>query len=168
MDRVSNNPSVDNSHAGDAAPLETSWQSELAAGHTAAALQHYQGSEHLDEEVLAALKALHDVRCYLRAKRWAKAKRALVDVETPPRSVADKVDMAALTQQLETLQATNKLLDQHKPEAALERLEHVTSPLLSAEAETQRGTAYIFWMRSRRPKPPLPTRSSTTPSTTAP
>lgn len=149
MDR-SDNSKVNTSNLGDAALLETAtspqrdWQAELKAGHTAAALGRYHHAERLDEEVLAALKVLHDVRRHLRAKRWAKAKRALTDIEAMPESVANIVDVEQVAQQLETLGATNKLLDQHNPEVALERLEYVTSPLLLAEAQTQRGTAYIF------------------------
>ena len=121
------------------------WRTHLERGDSASALRRYQqGADPFDDAILDALKALSDARHYVRAKSWTKAQRAVARVETPPESVAEKVDWAALTEELRGLETSSKRLDKRDPDAALERLEGVTSPLLRAEALTQRGTAYIF------------------------
>ncbi len=124
---------------------ERSWQAFLETGDSAGALHRYQqDADPFDDAVLDALRALSDVRYHVRAKGWTKAKRAVTRLETPPRSVAEHVDWAALREDLAGLEGSSKRLDQHDPDAALARLAEVTSPLLRAEVETQRGTAHIF------------------------
>ena len=125
-------------------PTSDTWQAHLEAGDAAAALQRYQGSETFDENVLAALGALNEVRLYVRAKGWSKAQKALARIEAPPEQVTNLVDWEDVGEQLGVLESTNKLLDTRNPEAALDTLQHVTSPLLNAEVETQRGTAHIL------------------------
>ena len=127
----------------DTPPSQPSWQALLETGDSAGALQRYrQDAEPPDEAVLDALRALSDVRYHVRAKGWVKAQRAVTSAPTTPN--VSEVDWTGLEEDLRRLESTSKLLDQHNPDAALERLEEVTSPLLRAEAETQRGTAFIF------------------------
>ena len=129
----------------DTPPSQPSWQALLEAGDSAGALQRYrQNAEPPEGAVLDALRALSDVRYHVRAKGWVKAQRAVMSVETPPPSVSEKVDWTVLVEDLQRLESASKRLDQRNPDAALERLEEVASPLLRAEVETQRGTALIF------------------------
>ena len=131
---------------------ETSWQTHLEAGHAASALQHYYASAGSDGEVIEALTTLAEVRRQVRAKGWSKAQRAMARLEVCPDSVGRIIAWEGLGEQLKILETTSKLLDRHETEAALETLQRVTSPLLSAEVETQRGTAHILMNDEERAK----------------
>ena len=127
---------------GDATPGD--WRAYLAAGDAAAALRRYKDEGAPDEEVLEALRALSEVRFFARAKAWAKARRALTRVEAPSEPVAGIVDWEEVRRDVEGLETTNKLLNRRDAEAVLRGVQEVSTPLLRAEAETQRGTAHVL------------------------
>ncbi len=140
-----------NAQVSAAAPSED-WRTYLEAGDAAAALRHYKTAQTPSEEVLEALRALSEVRFCVRAKRWAKAQRALAGVEAPPEHVAELSRWEEVKRDIGRLETANKHLDRREVEAALERLQEVSTPLLRAEAETQRGTAHILVGDSGRAK----------------
>ena len=133
----------EDAQTGDIAPT-SDWQTHLRTGDAAAALRRYKDEEAPNEEVLEALRALSEVRFFARAKAWARARRALAQVEAPPERVAEVVDWEEVRRDIEGLETTNKHLNARDAEAVLRGLQEVNTPLLSAEAETQRGTAHVL------------------------
>ena len=126
----------------DLAPDETleSWREALREGRAGEALNLYLAGEAYDAPTHEALRALAELRGFLRAKRYVRALTEVRRVEEPP----PLLEWSVLEAQLTLLSEANEALERRKPEGALEKLGSVTLPLLEAEADTQRGTAYIF------------------------
>lgn len=125
----------------------TPWRQALDAGQAALALTAYGQEDNPDDGTERSLGALADLQRELRGKDFRRAQRALSRLED-----GGLVDAGGLTLELEVLEESAKALDRVKPEAALELLDRVSHPLLSAEAETQRGTAHIFMNEAERAK----------------
>lgn len=128
---------------------ERSWQDWLEHGNASAALQAYLQAGGDSFEVEDALRSLVDMQRALRAKLWDKAKDEL---HTPKEDVPNKdtltmtaiVNWHALKTGIEQLSASHDALERRDTEAALEALAEINLPLLAAEVDTQKGTAYIF------------------------
>lgn len=118
-----------------------SWRAQLAAGQATLALRSYGSLPDASPQVLAALETLAEVQVALRDKQPAKAQRHL---QARPEGAADIADWQQLEQQLAQLLQASRLLEQHEPEAALALLADEVAPLLTAEAQMLRGTAYIY------------------------
>lgn len=128
---------------------ERSWQDWLEHGNASAALSAYLQAGGDSLEVEDALRALVDVQRALRAKLWDKASSEL---HTPKEDVPNKdtltmtaiVNWQALKTGIEQLSASHDALERRDAEAALAALNGLDLPLLAAEVDTQKGTAYIF------------------------
>jgi len=115
------------------------WRELLAQGRLSEALEAQLRTDP-DAQTTKVLERLGDMRAHLRAKRWGRSQGVIEALEARP----GFLDWTRLLEELSTLGASGKLLERGEAEAALERLRTVTLPLLEAEAETQRGTAYVF------------------------
>lgn len=122
-----------------ATPPPHDWQEAIAAGRPTEAIRAYLEQDGADIETEESLRALADVQRELRGKRFHRARRALERA-----GEASFVDMDGLRQELDLLEKSAKELDRAEPEAALALLESTRQPLYRAEADTQRGTAYIY------------------------
>ncbi|MDZ7705039.1 MAG: tetratricopeptide repeat protein [Trueperaceae bacterium] len=133
----------DDTHS-DGARQDHSWQDALATGRADRALQHYLavGAPNLD--VQDTLDGLAAVQRHLRAKRYRKAEQTLELLDVPPEPVSAVLPWGALPELLETLRESNERLEHRDSGTALELLQDLDHPLVRAEADTQRGTAYIF------------------------
>lgn len=128
---------------------ERSWQDWLEHGNASAALSAYLQTGGNSLEVEDALRVLVDMQRALRAKLWDKATSEL---HTPKEDVPNKdtltmtaiVDWQALKAGIEQLASSHDALERRDAEAALEALNGLNLPLLAAEVDTQKGTAYIF------------------------
>ena len=126
------------------------WQQALEQGRVHEALTFYLRCEQQNAAVVDALQALLDLRTHLRAKRWRKAQQVvstrLEEASVPVGSEAASAEFGwqTLQQQIDLLQESAEVLDRRDPDAALALLARVEHPVLRAEVETQRGTAFIF------------------------
>lgn len=123
---------------------DQSWQGELAEGRADRALQRYLAEGAPDFEVQDALDGLAAVQRHLRAKRYRKAQQALELLDVPPDAVSETLPWGELPKLLETLRESNDRLEHRDSDATLDLLQDLDHPLVRAEADTQRGTAYIF------------------------
>jgi len=146
-----NSSDVD-SHGVDASgvnPSDRSWQDWLEHGNASAALQAYLQAGGASFEIEDALRALIDMQRALRAKLWDKA---ISELHTPKEDVPDKdtltmtaiVNWHALKAGIEQLTTSHDTLEKRDADAALAALDGLDVPLLAAEVDTQKGTAYIF------------------------
>ncbi len=92
-----------------------------------------------DAELLTLFRSLGEVLESLREKRYAHAVKLAAALEP----VTD-FEPQPLRSGVATLEKSGKHLDRGEAEAALTLLDEVLHPLLEAERETQRGTAYVF------------------------
>ena len=113
------------------------WQEHLQAGRLAEALSAQLASPQPDARVTELLEGLTELRGFLRAKQWERAKR-VADTLTPDATLPQ------LSTEVTQLGQSGKHLERGEAEEALTLLEGVRLPLLRAEAETQRGTAQVF------------------------
>ena len=128
---------------------ERSWQDWLEHGNASAALAAYLQAGGDSLEVEDALRALVDMQRALRAKLWDKA---ISELHTPKEDVPNKdtltmtaiVNWQALKTGIEQLSSSHDTLERRDAEAALAALNGLNLPLLAAEVDTQKGTAYIF------------------------
>lgn len=119
---------------------QESWREALGEGRAGEALNLYLADETYDVPTHEALRTLAELRGLLRAKRYARANAEVKRLDEPP----PLLEWATLEAQLGLLSEANEALERRNPEGALDKLGGVTLPLLGAEADTQRGTAYIF------------------------
>ena len=115
-----------------------SW-AQLSAGRLQGALAAELAEAEPDTERLTLLKRLGEVLESLREKRYAQAVKLASALE----SVAD-FEPQPLRAGVATLEKSGKHLDRGEAEEALALLDEVLYPLITAERETQRGTAYVF------------------------
>ena len=92
-----------------------------------------------DTELLALLKKLEDVLEALREKRYAQAVRLAAALKPVADFEPDPLQVGVTA-----LEQSGKQLGRGGAEEALTLLDGVLHPLLAAERETQRGTAYVF------------------------
>lgn len=100
--------------------------------------------QHPDDDISDTLTVLSDVQRFLRAKQPQRALNCLQRLQDPPPLGGVPLDVTRLEQQLHILKDTAELLEQRRIDTAVDSLQAVDLPLLQAERETQRGTAYIF------------------------
>lgn len=138
------------------------WLELVRAGRPSEALTQLLQEPNPDPDAARLLEQLSDLRGFLRAKEWERARRsaeglsrgkadevahgAAQGVAHGARSVLHdaEIDHVQLGAELERLEASGKQLERGEAEGALELLQGVSLPLLAAEVETQRGTAQIF------------------------
>ncbi|MDQ3458922.1 MAG: tetratricopeptide repeat protein [Deinococcota bacterium] len=125
------------------------WRDAVAAGQPAEAIKRYLEEDAPDEATEESLRALADLQRELRGKRFGRARQALARVEQADLAEVG-VDVARLHEELELLEKSAQELDRFEPETALELLDGLRQELLQAEAETQRGTAYVFKAENER------------------
>ncbi|MCA9838675.1 MAG: tetratricopeptide repeat protein [Trueperaceae bacterium] len=119
---------------------EQTWQQLLEAGKIDEALLALRLQEdETERNVLVSIETLSSIQDALRAKNWSKALRLTSEQED-----TEPINWQELAQELGQLKAAAELLDKRQPEAALEGLGPLQSPVLRAEQETLRGTAYIY------------------------
>jgi tetratricopeptide (TPR) repeat protein len=124
---------------------QEAWQQALEHGRVHDALRLYLGGEQQDAATRDLLETLTDLRAHLRAKRWKKALQvAEAHVSERPGSPRHEIDWQALQAQIRQLDESSQVLDRRDAEGALTILAEVRHPVLQAEVETQRGTAFIF------------------------
>ena len=92
-----------------------------------------------DPELITLLKRLDALLERLREKRWAQA--VALSKTLPP---VGGFDPKPLQAGVMVLEKSGTHLGRGRAHEALELLGQTTSPLLGAEHETQRGTAYVF------------------------
>lgn len=112
------------------------WRERLREGRLSEALAAQLSAPHPDESALRLLEDLTELRGLLRAKAWRKA-----------RGLAERLGDDTLPQlaaEVAQLEASGVGLERGDAEQTLTLLEGVELALLRAEAETQRGTAYVF------------------------
>ncbi len=112
---------------------------QLKEGRLSEALSAELAEAEPDAELLVLLKRLDDVLEYLREKRYAQALKLAARLEP----VGD-FEPDAVRASVAVLEQSGKELGQGKAKEALTLLDEVPHPLLAAEHETQRGTAYVF------------------------
>lgn len=126
------------------------WAHLLHNGRLGEALRTLLQDPQADPEIVRTLEALEEVRASLRAKAWDRALERTEGLVYPARfgdrdaAGSAPFDSAALATQVKQLGVSGKHLERGEADEALALLSGVTQPLLSAEAETQRGTAHIF------------------------
>ena len=115
-----------------------SW-TQLNTGRLSDALSAELAEPEPDPEFIRLLKSLDELLERLREKRWAQAVRLSTTLEP----VAN-FEPEPLRAGVATLAKSGEQLGRGEAEAALRLLAGVSHPLLAAEHETQRGTAYVF------------------------
>ena len=113
------------------------WQEHLQAGRLAEALSAQLAAPQPDARVTELLEGLTELRGFLRAKQWERARKAA-------EALASESSLPQLGTEVAQLGQSGKHLERGEAEEALALLEGVHLPLLRAEAETQRGTAQVF------------------------
>lgn len=113
------------------------WQEHLQAGRLAEALTAQLASPQSDARVTELLEQLTELRGYLRAKQWERARKVA-------EALAPESSLPQLSTEVAQLERSGKHLERGEAEEALALLEGIHLPLLRAEAETQRGTAQVF------------------------
>jgi tetratricopeptide (TPR) repeat protein len=121
---------------------QTTWQDALNQGKASEALKLYRVNDNGDEMTERILELFTDIQDLLREKNPAKARQKLAGHGKAP-DWAERV-FSELQPQLATLEEATKSLDKHDPDKTFELLNPLSSPLLSAEKETLRGTALIY------------------------
>ncbi len=92
-----------------------------------------------EAELITLLRRLDDVLERLREKRYPQATKLAATLEP-----VGTFEPAALQHGVAILERSGRELSQGKAAEALALLEQPAPPLLAAEHETQRGTAYVF------------------------
>lgn len=118
------------------------WQEHLQAGRLAEALSAQLAAPQPDARVTELLEGLTELRGYLRAKQWERARK--VAAILAPDTLAPDATLPQLSSEVAQLGQSGKHLERGEAEEALALLEGIHLPLLRAEAETQRGTAQVF------------------------
>lgn len=116
----------------------TSWQ-HVADGRLSDALSTELASAQPDERVLGLLEGLGELQVFLRAKQYDRANALADRLKTDLEPV-----LPGFKTQTSLLAESGAKLERGEAEAVLALLERVTLPLLSAEADTQRGTAQVY------------------------
>ena len=115
------------------------WQTHIVGGSLGDALSAELERPQPDETVLALLEGLGELHVLLRAKQYdraeALAKRLAADLEPVLPNVQAQVSLLA---------ESGAKLERGEAEEVLALLGGVTTALLRAEADTQRGTAQVY------------------------
>lgn len=119
---------------------DADWKAHLHEGRLSEALTAQLESPEPDETALRLLERLTEVRALLRAKRWRDARQV---TERLPEPGTEDI-LPQLKSEVGALEASGAALGRGEADEALGLLERVELNLLLAEAETQRGTAYVF------------------------
>lgn len=134
MTRPLDRPSAD-------APLATDWREHLQRGQLSEAHEAHLATPQPTTEVSELLDTLGELRGYLRAKRWERAKRT-AEALAPHTLLPDL--LPHLSAEVAHLEASGRALEHGRVDEALALLNRVELPFLLGEAATQRGTAQIF------------------------
>lgn len=116
----------------------SSWLTQLSQGSPIEALALYLSTDQPEVATIDALERLVALQQRLRNKEF---KQSLALLEPSPASL---LDWDRLRSQVARLQESASLLDGRRPDEALTLLAEVDEAILQGEAQTQRGTAYIF------------------------
>jgi tetratricopeptide (TPR) repeat protein len=113
------------------------WREHLQAGRLAEALRVQLAAPQPDARVTELLEGLTELRGFLRAKQWERARKVA-------EALAPESSLPQLSTEVAQLGQSGKHLERGEADEALALLEGVHLPLLRAEAQTQRGTAQVF------------------------
>ncbi len=115
------------------------WLTQLRQGHPVEALALYLTTEQPEVATIDALERLVSLQQHLRNKEFGSG-LALLEAPSP----VSLLDWDRLKAQVARLQESASLLERRRPDEALALLAEVAEAVLQGEAQTQRGTAYIF------------------------
>ena len=118
--------------------LASSWQDLLNEGRVADALSAYYAGDEDNLAIGGMLKDLLNVQRNLREKAWRKAKDLSKTI------ALSSLNKQSMVEEIDRLQEASDALNKRKPEDALALLDDVYTSLLKGEANTLRGTAFIY------------------------
>ncbi len=117
----------------------TSWQTHIFEGRLGDALSAELERPQPDENVLALLEQLGELQIFLRAKQYDRAEALAERLKADLESV-----LPNFQSQVSFLAESGAKLERGEADEVLALLGGITTALLSAEADTQRGTAQVY------------------------
>lgn len=118
---------------------ETSWETHIVEGRLGDALSAELERLQPDETVLVLLEQLGELQVFLRAKQYDRAEALAKRLEADLEPV-----LPDFQPQISLLAESGAKLERGEAEEVLTLLGGVTTALLRAEADTQRGTAQVY------------------------